>query len=247
VPGLLSVLARQVSAVESVRVSDPFLHTTDQQLMQAVQRGRSECFAPLVDRHQGALLRVAESRLGRRDWAEDVVQETLLCAFRSRMSFDPTRSLRAWLWAIFFNQCRQHYRREQTRQTKLPAVTGGDSSGRSGTSSATASSLKPDLLVDDQPTPQGVLLAKERAAVLAAVLGQLPVKEADALRLRFYGELKFREIAEAMDCSLPTAKNRVKNGLLRMSELLAQGDRHQRSPESTALPASLLSSKREMP
>ena len=50
-----------------------------------------------------------------------------------------------------------------------------------------------------------------------------PQVQADALRLRFFGGLKFQEIAAAMDCSLTTAKTRVKQGLLQMSEWLKEG------------------------
>jgi len=65
-----------------------------------------------------------------------------------------------------------------------------------------------------------VLLAKERAAQLEALLAQLSDAQADALRLRFFGGLKFHEIAAAMQCSLNTAKNRVRMGLVRMAGLL---------------------------
>jgi RNA polymerase sigma-70 factor (ECF subfamily) len=64
------------------------------------------------------------------------------------------------------------------------------------------------------------LLAKERSQQLDLLLGQLSGVQADALRLRFFGGLKFQEIAEAMQCSLNTAKSRVKIGLMRMAELL---------------------------
>ncbi len=52
------------------------------------------------------------------------------------------------------------------------------------------------------------------------VLRQLSTVQADALRPRFFGGLKFHEIAEAMQCSLTSAKNRVRWGLMRMAELL---------------------------
>jgi RNA polymerase sigma-70 factor (ECF subfamily) len=65
-----------------------------------------------------------------------------------------------------------------------------------------------------------VLLAKERAAQLEALLARLSLAQADALRLRFFGGLKFQEIADTMQCSLNTAKNRVRDGLARMAEML---------------------------
>jgi DNA-directed RNA polymerase specialized sigma24 family protein len=48
--------------------------------------------------------------------------------------------------------------------------------------------------------------------------------QADALRLRFFGGLTFAEIAAAMQCSEPGAKNRVKTGLMTLSKWLTAGE-----------------------
>ena len=47
---------------------------------------------------------------------------------------------------------------------------------------------------------------------------RLSEPQADALRLRFFAGLTFPEIAAAMDCSLSTAKNRVKWGLMKLAD-----------------------------
>ncbi len=52
------------------------------------------------------------------------------------------------------------------------------------------------------------------------LLDTLPEDQADALRLRFYGQMKFQEIADALQCSLTTAKNRVRWGLTRLSRMV---------------------------
>jgi RNA polymerase sigma-70 factor (ECF subfamily) len=176
--------------------------------MARVQRGETECFAEIVRRYQGALLRVAASRLGRTDWAEDVVQETFLAAFRSCASYDARFSFRTWLWTILLNQCHGHYQRRM-RSVRLEPLT--EECHPSAAS------------VADNPgdsSPLARLLAKERTARLEDLLEQLPLNQADALRLRFFGSLKFQEIADTMRCSLNTAKNRVRHGLVRMGELL---------------------------
>jgi RNA polymerase sigma-70 factor (ECF subfamily) len=87
--------------------------------------------------------------------------------------------------------------------------------------------------------PLSQLLAKERSEQLEFLLGRLTLVQADALRLRFFGELKFHEIADAMQCSLNTAKNRVRTGLERMAELLdtagARGAQRRPEQESSEL------------
>jgi RNA polymerase sigma-70 factor (ECF subfamily) len=190
----------------------------DGTLIDAVLGGDREQFAVLVGRYQTALLRMAESRLGRRDWAEDVVQETFLCAFKSLHTYDSQFSFRTWLWTIALNQCRRHHqRRARTPHVHTWSEAGADAGDQA----------KRDCLECAQATPHDSLLAKERSQQLHALLAELPEEQADALRLRFFGELKFQEIADAMHCSLSSAKNRVRWGLLKMSQMLNHAEREQ--------------------
>jgi RNA polymerase sigma-70 factor (ECF subfamily) len=71
---------------------------------------------------------------------------------------------------------------------------------------------------DSGEQPFERVLARERSELLEASLAALPTVQADALRLRFFGGLKFEEIAETMQCSLGTAKNRVRWGLMRLAD-----------------------------
>lgn len=177
---------------------------SDAALILAVLDGQRDRFAQLVERYQGPLLKLARSRLGRHDWAEDVVQETFLWAYKSLASYDSRYNFRTWLWTILLNQCNRHWQRRQ----RQPVAAGTEPSGPGA------------LLLSDEASPPESLLAKERAEQLADVLAELPEEQADALRLRFFGELKFQEIADVQGCSLTTAKNRVRFGLLQVAQRL---------------------------
>jgi RNA polymerase sigma-70 factor (ECF subfamily) len=186
-------------------VSEPAATIDDSELMRRVQRGDFNAFTVLFRRYRSRLLGVAESRLRQREWAEDVVQETFLCAFKSRHTFRLEANFRTWLWTILFHQCHRHHHR---RQRQPVGISDGEES------------QVLQLLVGQEPLPPEQAIARERRARLDEVLAQLNPAQADALRLRFFGELKFREIADTLECSLLTAKNRVKAGLLKMAELL---------------------------
>lgn len=186
--------------------------------MACAAAGQRECFAELVRRYRPALVRVATSRLGRADWAEDVVQETFLAAFKSRATYNAQYSLRTWLWTILLNQCRGHYQRRARGLTVEPLTGEHEQS-----------------LVEQAPhygatSPLAVVMAKERSAQLERLLAQLSEAQADALRLRFFGGLKYHEIAQAMQCSLNTAKNRVRIGLTRMAELIENAGPRRATP-----------------
>ena len=68
--------------------------------------------------HGDALFRFALLRTSRRDIAEDLVQETLLAAWRSRDGFRRDSSERTWLVGILKNKIRDHYR-DQGQQENL--------------------------------------------------------------------------------------------------------------------------------
>ncbi len=195
--------------------------------MLRVLGGDVDCFAELVARYRRPLLRVATGRLGRLDWAEEAVQETFLAAFRSRETFDPERSFRTWLWTILLNQCRA-----------IGAKRGKASQVACWSDNAVAAPID-DAVCCDRPSPLGELLARERADLLEQSLLQLSPAQADALRLRFFGELKFQEIADAMGCSLLTAKNRVKWGLLRLADLAKGNARDHAEPSCDNSPGGL--------
>lgn len=77
----------------------------------------------LWDEHAAPLLAYALRLTGDRGRAEDVVQETLLKAWRSRRHIDPGRdSLRPWLLTIARNVAIDAHRARQSR----PAEVGGD-------------------------------------------------------------------------------------------------------------------------
>jgi len=63
-----------------------------------------------VDQYGDALLGYAAARVGPREVAEDLVQETLLAAWKARQSYDGRSSMKTWLIAILRRKIADHYR-----------------------------------------------------------------------------------------------------------------------------------------
>ena len=82
-------------------------------------------------------------------------------------------------------------------------------------------------------TPDRVAADRDQAERLNRHLQRLKPEQADALRLRFFGGLKFQEIAIAMQCSLSTAKNRVRFGLEQLGRQLTSEDAAQPAKPTT--------------
>jgi RNA polymerase sigma-70 factor (ECF subfamily) len=185
--------------------------TPDGTLVASVLAGRRQAFDLIVGRYQRALAYVARGRLGNADLADDVVQETFLCALKWLHTYDSKYSFRTWLWTILLNQCSRAAKKIGRQQRAFSA--GGDFRG--GNADAA-------LVPSEEASPLEGLLARESAGRLQELLARLPENQADAVRLRFFGGLKFQEIAQAQGCSLTSAKTRVRRGLLQLSRWLGE-------------------------
>jgi RNA polymerase sigma-70 factor, ECF subfamily len=195
-------------------------HSPDGLLIAAALAGEREAFARLVRRYQGPLLNAAASRLARREWAEEAVQETFLAAHRWLGTYDSRYSFRTWLWTILLNQCSRVAKRESKQAFAADECRGLTTDGQR---------LEP---ASRAPSPLEQLLTRESGEQLRLLLARLPEVQADALRLRFFGGLTFPEIAAAMHCSEPGAKLRVKNGLTTLSKWLTRSEQQPVGPVS---------------
>jgi len=201
-----SSLQSLLSAV--VREIEPFID--DMAIVDSVLSGETDRFEVIVRRYRAALLRLATSRVGRLDWAEEVLQETFFSAFRSLHTYDSKYSFRTWLWTILINQCHRHH----TKQARYRAVNTESTNAKHGSSFL-------DSIASGERDPVDCMMDREQQMELEAWLAVLPETQAEAIRLRFLGEFKYQEIADVMKCGLSTAKFRVKTGLRAIGNSMA--------------------------
>ena len=76
--------------------------------------------------HLAALLRVARRLSAETSSAEDLVQETMLLAWRGFHGFEPGTNARAWLFRILFNAFYGEGRKAQRAAAHSPASTVAD-------------------------------------------------------------------------------------------------------------------------
>jgi RNA polymerase sigma-70 factor, ECF subfamily len=165
----------------------------------------------LDERHEafrGDLLAHCYRMLGSLDEAEDLVQETLLRAWRAAGRYDPARgSLRTWLHGIATNACLTAL--EGRARRPLP-------SGLGPAGDDPQVPLVPSLDVPWlQPFPDARLgdpadAAQQRAGIrlaLVAALQLLPARQRAALVLREVLQLSAAEVAEVLDTSVASVNS----------------------------------------
>jgi RNA polymerase sigma-70 factor (ECF subfamily) len=135
-----------------------------------------------VDEHGDALFRYAYARLRDRALAEDLVQETLLGALRTRANFSGQSAERTWLIGILKHKLADHWRK-RTREAPLGPSAGEDSDDVLERLFDDASNghwrTQPSIWAD----PDAALQDREFQRVLADCLAGLPPAQAQAFSL----------------------------------------------------------------
>jgi RNA polymerase sigma-70 factor (ECF subfamily) len=200
------------------------------------QAGDERAFAALVEPHRRELQLHCYRMLGSLQDAEDLLQETLLAAWRGFGGFEQRASLRAWLYRIATNRClnalRERGRRpavEDTLQAPPP------------TRYVEPSWLEPypnSALPDDAPSPEARYEQRE-ATQLAFVAGLqlLPERQRAALVLRDVLGFATEEVAAILEVTPQS----VKGALAR-----ARATVEQRVPERERAPLPDSPAEREL-
>ena len=90
---------------------------TDAELVRRVLGGDTPAYALLVNRYRERYVRYAAHMLGRREDAEEVVQDTFVRAYRALARYEEREQFRSWLFRILVNRCRTAGGRARRRRT----------------------------------------------------------------------------------------------------------------------------------
>lgn len=88
----------------------------DPETLERFRAGDQTAVRAVYDRFSGPLFTLAISILKDRDLAADAVQQTLVKAWRSAATYDPSRELAPWLYSIGRRTCIDIYRKERIRR-----------------------------------------------------------------------------------------------------------------------------------
>src|SRR6185437_9647113 len=181
----------------------------DEALLAGLGAGDPELALAFVRRFQRIAFGVALAVTGDPGTAEDVAQQAFEQAWRHASVYDSRRgSVRAWLTTITHNLAIDVVR----ARSALP--------------------MDPDdlpvLLAAMTDSPERVAVAHDNAEGLRKALGRLPAPQARAVAMAGIYGMTARQIAEAEEIPLGTAKTRIRDGMQKLRAAYL--------PEETGLP-----------
>ncbi len=182
-------------------------HAVDRELMLRVRARDSEALRELYDRPANLVYGLGRRVLRDSTVAEDLVQDVFLHLWRRADMFDGERGYFAgWLVSLARNRAIDRLRARRTRERKgdeYEAVLAVDTTPR-------------------EPDPAESAFAGELRGAVGRALATLPDTQRTALELAYFGGFSHSEIAERLEAPLGTVKARIRQGMLRLRELLGE-------------------------
>ncbi len=173
----------------------------------AIRRDLEQTALPHMDSLYGAALRLTRNP---RD-AEDLVQDTMLRAYRFWKSFKDRSNCRAWLFKILTNTFINEYQRGKRRREVLHSANKEQqTTGRVIVDERAAGQLGPDELIEQTSVSDTITKA----------LTNLPSEFRVAVLLSDLEEFSYKEIAEIMNCPVGTVMSRLYRGRKLLQEQL---------------------------
>jgi RNA polymerase sigma-70 factor (ECF subfamily) len=145
-------------------------------------------FRALYERYSPAVLRFLRGLLSE-DLARDALQESFLRVYGQLERYDTQRAFRPWILGIARNVALDLRRRRARRP---------------------AASLEGEVSDPNTTSPEGEARKSEARTLLAASVGRLAEREREVFLLKQVEGLTFVQVAEAVGCSVRTAKYRMK-------------------------------------
>ncbi|MDX1462971.1 MAG: sigma-70 family RNA polymerase sigma factor [Marinirhabdus sp.] len=182
------------------------MEITKSYILETIERakeGKQSAFSFLLHQYWNEVYGFQLKRVQNEYEAEDITIETFSKAFDKIDTFDPKYTFSTWLITISKNLQIDKYRKKNTSVISHAAETNEEQLKR---------------IPDDSPTPEDKLITEQNLAELLRFIKKLKPHYQDVINLRYFQEMSYNEISEALEEPL----NNVKVRLLRARKLLAE-------------------------
>jgi RNA polymerase sigma-70 factor (ECF subfamily) len=171
-------------------------------LLALAREGDVTAFSRLMGELQPRLMGQALAFCGESHTAQDLVQETMIAAWKSLPRYDGSCRFFTWLYVILLRRHR-HSLRWFSRRLPLPTAE--------------------QIASGDRRQPMAELDAEEfdsaESELMRGMVAALPAKHREVIRLRFYVEASESETASALGISPGTVKSRLHHALEKLRRM----------------------------
>lgn len=168
----------------------------DGELIQKVHSGNKEAVGMIIERYYADIYRFCLYMVQTEDDAYDIAQETFLKFMKYGTSYKH-HNLKGYLLTIARNICFNYFRDKKENVTAAEWEE-----------------------IDNIQNHKDMLTEAENAVYLRNLLREVSQDMREVIILRIYEEMKFKDIAKIMRCSVSTAKSRFRLGVNQLKKLM---------------------------
>ncbi|HAS41010.1 RNA polymerase subunit sigma-24 [marine bacterium AO1-C] len=171
----------------------------------AKETGDQKAYAELMDRYRKPLYHTMLKMVKNTDDAEDLTIEAFAKAFKGLSKFKKEYTFSTWLFRIATNNCIDFIRKKKLETLSISSSFKDDNGEEVGLD-----------IKDGNRDPQEEAIRSQKIEVMQMIVSKLPPKYQRLVRLRYFQEFSYDEIAKEIEIPLGT----VKAQLHRAKELL---------------------------
>jgi RNA polymerase sigma-70 factor (ECF subfamily) len=175
------------------------LMVEDNILVWKFNRGSKDALRRIYEKYKDDLLGLAITLLRDRSLAEDIVHDVFVSFAGTVGSFHLSGTLKGYLSTCVANRARDRNR------LRSPSLTGPDV-------------VETARFDSDGPIEDAIGI--EESGELQDLLARLPYEQREVIVLHLHHEMRFREIAKALDISINTVQSRYRYGLEKLRSIV---------------------------
>jgi len=178
---------------------------TDQVLVQDFLKGDSFAFEKLLLRHKNRVYAFIISKVKNSDLADDIFQDTFIKVINSlnKGKYNEEGKFLPWMMRIAHNLIIDYFR----RSNKMKNIRSTDDFNIF------------DILNDGARSQEEDMIRKRIHLDLKLLIDLLPLEQKDVIKLRYFEDKSFKEIASLTNVSINTALGRMRYALINLRSL----------------------------
>ncbi|MEM6524631.1 MAG: sigma-70 family RNA polymerase sigma factor [Bacteroidota bacterium] len=182
---------------------------------QAVKEDDEQAFAMLMDRYKRPVYHMVLKMVRNVDDAEDLTIEAFAKAFKNLARFKKDYTFSTWLFRIATNNAIDFIRKKRLETMSLDTSYTDDS----------GEAVQIDV-EDRNLNPQEEAIKSQKIELIQLFVTKLPAKYQRLVKLRYFDELSYEEIAQELDAPLGTVKAQLHRARELMYDLVKNKKEH---------------------
>jgi len=178
----------------------------DYELVMSAIDGDQKAYAELLGTYRDSIYFMLLKMVSNKSDAEDLTIEAFGKAFKNLKNYTPNYAFSTWLFKIATNNCIDFLRKKKIQQKHVSIDKENEEDYQSTVT-----------LFSTAPDPEEELIIKQKEKLLHTIVKKLNPRYRDLVKLRYFEQMSYAEIAEELNLPIGT----VKAQLYRSRELLA--------------------------